>query len=193
MPTVAAPCKYLGPDAGEIPSDEHEVGRDVLNGSLQKVFGFSSADDDNLLQEIHSLERIWSINLPGWSNPKVGQHFLRTPYGVLAVQRLHGSLERGRDWGTGLSTYPPGSLSGDTLNFFLSKSLPDCFHPQCVRKQRILATQFHESIQRDNGAPEGIRTPDPQIRSLVLYPAELPAPSQEKGGAPVRTKLRTPM
>lgn len=29
------------------------------------------------------------------------------------------------------------------------------------------------------GAPEGIRTPDPQIRSLVLYPAELPA---RKGG-----------
>jgi hypothetical protein len=27
-----------------------------------------------------------------------------------------------------------------------------------------------------SGAPEGIRTPDPQIRSLVLYPAELPAP-----------------
>src|ERR1700690_821534 len=28
---------------------------------------------------------------------------------------------------------------------------------------------------RGHGAPEGIRTPDPQIRSLVLYPAELPA------------------
>lgn len=27
-------------------------------------------------------------------------------------------------------------------------------------------------IRRD-GAPEEIRTPDPQIRSLVLYPAEL--------------------
>jgi hypothetical protein len=26
-----------------------------------------------------------------------------------------------------------------------------------------------------NGAPEEIRTPDPQIRSLVLYPAELRA------------------
>jgi hypothetical protein len=26
-----------------------------------------------------------------------------------------------------------------------------------------------------DGAPERIRTPDPQIRSLVLYPAELPA------------------
>ena len=27
----------------------------------------------------------------------------------------------------------------------------------------------------ENGAPEKIRTPDPQIRSLVLYPAELRA------------------
>ncbi len=27
-----------------------------------------------------------------------------------------------------------------------------------------------------NGAPGKIRTPDPQIRSLVLYPAELPVP-----------------
>tara|TARA_B100000787_G_scaffold47284_1_gene33963 strand:+ start:3647 stop:3796 length:150 start_codon:yes stop_codon:yes gene_type:complete len=26
-----------------------------------------------------------------------------------------------------------------------------------------------------SGAPEEIRTPDPQIRSLVLYPAEPPA------------------
>ena len=28
---------------------------------------------------------------------------------------------------------------------------------------------------RNHGAPGGIRTPDPQVRSLVLYPAELPA------------------
>ena len=28
---------------------------------------------------------------------------------------------------------------------------------------------------QQNGAPEEIRTPDPQIRSLVLYPAELRA------------------
>ena len=34
----------------------------------------------------------------------------------------------------------------------------------------------------NNGAPEEIRTPDPQIRSLVLYPAELRAP----GFLPVR-------
>ena len=29
----------------------------------------------------------------------------------------------------------------------------------------------------NNGAPERIRTSDPQIRSLVLYPAELRAPA----------------
>jgi hypothetical protein len=29
--------------------------------------------------------------------------------------------------------------------------------------------------KQENGAPEEIRTPDPQIRSLVLYPAELRA------------------
>ena len=28
---------------------------------------------------------------------------------------------------------------------------------------------------KNGGAPGKIRTPDPQIRSLVLYPAELPA------------------
>ena len=28
-------------------------------------------------------------------------------------------------------------------------------------------------IEKENGAPERIRTSDPQIRSLVLYPAEL--------------------
>jgi hypothetical protein len=31
-----------------------------------------------------------------------------------------------------------------------------------------------------NGAPERIRTPDPQIRSLVLYPAELPVRIEAK-------------
>jgi hypothetical protein len=40
-----------------------------------------------------------------------------------------------------------------------------------------------------NGAPERIRTPDPQIRSLVLYPAELPVRIEAKilssGCAPI--------
>src|SRR5947209_2869012 len=35
-----------------------------------------------------------------------------------------------------------------------------------------------------SGAPEEIRTPDPQIRSLVLYPAELRARVARAGKAP---------
>ena len=34
------------------------------------------------------------------------------------------------------------------------------------------------------GAPEEIRTPDPQIRSLVLYPAELRALDSAAGNRP---------
>jgi hypothetical protein len=33
----------------------------------------------------------------------------------------------------------------------------------------------YQEFQMITGAPEEIRTPDPQIRSLVLYPAELRA------------------
>ena len=36
-----------------------------------------------------------------------------------------------------------------------------------------------------NGAPEEIRTPDPQIRSLVLDPAELRARIEAKGAEPI--------
>ena len=35
------------------------------------------------------------------------------------------------------------------------------------------AITFVRIADEGNGAPEEIRTPDPQIRSLVLYPAEL--------------------
>jgi hypothetical protein len=38
---------------------------------------------------------------------------------------------------------------------------------------------------KENGAPEKIRTPDPQIRSLMLYPAELPV-QMRAGEAPAR-------
>ena len=54
-----------------------------------------------------------------------------------------------------------------------------------ARKNFVLGRRLQRSIGRnslrkayfkENGAPEEIRTPDPQIRSLVLYPAELRAP-----------------
>ena len=33
----------------------------------------------------------------------------------------------------------------------------------------------------DDGTPGGTRTPDPQVRSLMLYPAELPARAKPQG------------
>jgi hypothetical protein len=46
-----------------------------------------------------------------------------------------------------------------------------------MRESTPLANRGSPSVldQKKNGAPEEIRTPDPQIRSLVLYPAELRA------------------
>ena len=41
-----------------------------------------------------------------------------------------------------------------------------------------MSSDFHE----DNGAPVRIRTSDPQIRSLVLYPAELRVRSANEAG-----------
>src|ERR1700745_2112114 len=43
-----------------------------------------------------------------------------------------------------------------------------------------------------SGAPGRIRTSDPQIRSLVLYPAELRALLVPRAGAPLRGGARKP-
>ena len=75
----------------------------------------------------------------------------------------------------------------------LVRWLPLAVHRRAV-SPTLAATERLKADLRENpdfiGAPEGIRTPDPQIRSLVLYPAELPAQLQEKGGAP--EEIRTP-
>ena len=56
----------------------------------------------------------------------------------------------------------------ESPNFFGDHALlPSCFRRWCIWKQKILPSEIHESLQWDAGAPEGIRTPDPQIRSLV--------------------------
>ena len=46
-------------------------------------------------------------------------------------------------------------------------------------------------LQRKNGAPGTIRTSDPQIRSLMLYPAELraPGPLLELRGSPMKVPI----
>src|SRR6187399_2245828 len=43
---------------------------------------------------------------------------------------------------------------------------------------------FSSALRTKDGAPEEIRTPDPQIRSLVLYPAELRALDSAAGNRP---------
>ena len=56
------------------------------------------------------------------------------------------------------------------------------------RPARRLGTARHLAIGRlaeENGAPEEIRTPDPQIRSLVLYPAELRVRTAANGEAAI--------
>ena len=47
--------------------------------------------------------------------------------------------------------------------------------PRCASGEAIVQ-RLRFSLLFGNGAPERIRTSDPQIRSLVLYPAELRAP-----------------
>ena len=51
-------------------------------------------------------------------------------------------------------------------------------------KRKTAQPRSPDLPKKPNGAPEGIRTPDPQIRSLVLYPAELPAPWENAGAPP---------
>ena len=59
------------------------------------------------------------------------------------------------------------------------------------QQQKIIGSRCIAKLSSEKrGAPEGIRTPDPQIRSLVLYPAELPAPWRTRVACPKR--IRTP-
>ena len=53
---------------------------------------------------------------------------------------------------------------------------------KCRRRAITKEKNEKEEWERKNGAPEEIRTPDPQIRSLVLYPAELRARFHEGSG-----------
>src|SRR6476469_10111733 len=67
----------------------------------------------------------------------------------------------------------------------LQERTASCSRRRINRNVRFLAFPV---FQR-SGAPEEIRTPDPQIRSLVLYPAELRAlVAHRAGNAPGSAK-----
>jgi hypothetical protein len=53
--------------------------------------------------------------------------------------------------------------------------LPWCCPGSLECQERKNRAEILNQFQKVIGAPEEIRTPDPQIRSLVLYPAELRA------------------
>jgi hypothetical protein len=61
----------------------------------------------------------------------------------------------------------------------LKRTLHQILVEPLARFIRLASGTRHEISRRQTplsaGAPEEIRTPDPQIRSLVLYPAELRA------------------
>src|SRR5262249_152684 len=67
-----------------------------------------------------------------------------------------------------------------------------CGHPRsCCALPQTFPGAIFDGIKKNPsaGAPEEIRTPDPQIRSLVLYPAELRARLAHRAGSvPERTK-----
>ena len=62
--------------------------------------------------------------------------------------------------------------------------LPYCFHGNDPWKHSRTLHEKRCSSQVFSGAPERIRTADPQIRSLVLYPAELRALDSAAGNRP---------
>ena len=62
--------------------------------------------------------------------------------------------------------------------------LPRCCPRKCRCQEGKSRAEILNQNQRVVGAPEEIRTPDPQIRSLVLYPAELRALDSAAGNRP---------
>ena len=56
-----------------------------------------------------------------------------------------------------------------------------CYLTRSLNNMSVRIVRFSE-ISNLAGAPGRIRTADPQIRSLVLYPAELRAPAAHRTG-----------
>ena len=48
----------------------------------------------------------------------------------------------------------------------------------------------NKAVQRETGPPGEIRTPDTQVRSLVLYPAELRAEARSLGLRFIKVKTK---
>ena len=89
--------------------DDYEWGRDGLR-EIAEAFGLGYADDD-LLFDIKRGAARWQLPPPKWTRIEVGCYELKTPDGLLTVQRMFGWAVR-RD-GTPLVWY----LGGQIINF----------------------------------------------------------------------------
>ena len=64
----------------------------------------------------------------------------------------------------------------DRLPVLCAGAHPICYHPYLLHKELSPGSTGRKTrcVKVESGAPGKIRTPDPLIRSQVLYPAELP-------------------
>jgi hypothetical protein len=74
----------------------------------------------------------------------------------------------------------PKEIGGDRSKFFnrinkVTRNLAGGGRDPILNGAGVARVRWRQARQNENGALGGIRTPDPQIRSLVLYPAELRA------------------
>jgi hypothetical protein len=76
-------------------SDDHEWGRQQLDGLLKKSNTTATAADENLVLDMEAVARSWQLSSPTWAKRAHGCFDLNTPYGMLVVRRLIGwTVER---------------------------------------------------------------------------------------------------
>ena len=94
------------------------------------------------------------------------------------------------DWGVRCATPQPRGVLGETSLTPDSGDMvytigiwgdPGCRGESVNDVSGIICKPCVRNGPRKIGTPGGIRTPDPQVRSLVLYPAELPARKEKLG------------
>jgi hypothetical protein len=109
------------------------------------------------------------------------------PADALAVaEALKARLPFARLWPVGYASDAPARLYTTSAGVEVDclRALPRVVQGQgaaCAKRHASAHNPFYRKrlILLNNGAPGKIRTPDPQIRSLVLYPAELPVQALE--------------
>ena len=141
----------------ELP-DEFEFTREKLDQQLYDFYGFRSAADDLLLEQLQAWPSYWSVSKPTWTRRSIGRHEFMTPGGNLVVQRfLAGWILR---------------REVETLVWFLSKhpvvfcgladaKLAGLLHAHDINDRRFVdGTKWHVPVSHTDAiaAPSGVRS-----------------------------------